>query len=117
MSTQLSPKAYAELIEEDIQALENSNCSKLEKEHIIQVLRKAVSSYCSNNKKPVVIVGKTNDEIIEKLKDFEANIYREPMDIKIYPYEEIPPATQRDDYKTGKQKRRERRKLERKNKY
>lgn len=42
MSIQINKTAYEQLIKEDIQALKNSNCSKLEKEHIEAVLKNSV---------------------------------------------------------------------------
>lgn len=43
MSIQINKEAYEKLIREDIEALEKSNCSKLEKEHIEAVLKTSVN--------------------------------------------------------------------------
>lgn len=43
MSVQLTREAYEKLIREDIEALEKSNCSKLEKEHIEAILKTSTS--------------------------------------------------------------------------
>ena len=43
MSIQIDKEAYTRLIQEDIKALEKSNCSKLEKEHIIAVLKDSIN--------------------------------------------------------------------------
>lgn len=42
MSIQINRGAYEKLIREDIEALEKSNCSKLEKEHIEDVLKTSI---------------------------------------------------------------------------
>ena len=39
----INKEAYMSLIEEDIEALEKSNCTKLEKEHIIAVLKESIN--------------------------------------------------------------------------
>ena len=43
MSTQISKEVYEKFIREDIEALEKSNCSKLEKEHIKAVLKTSIN--------------------------------------------------------------------------
>lgn len=57
MTMKLSKQAYINLINEDIQALQNSNTTKLEMEHIIQILKDSINFYYPENN--VIIDGKT----------------------------------------------------------